>query len=445
MGGIKRLYRIVAVLICLCLLTAQIIPPATVRGADPKAEYEAKLQAAKDKKAEYEKERDNAQKIVDEFASKKADIEAFITELDEQLNEISLKIYDLEQDIEKTEKKLSRTEKALDKATKKKETQYDTMAARIKYIYENGDPSFLDVMLNSTDISDFLNQVEYASDIHDYDNELFDRFKEAEAEETDQKNLLEASLAELEEMKNTYELEKTTSQELMDIKQAEIEKVTEELGIADELLFTYIDSITAEDAEIEKIIEEEEKRVAEEERKRKEEEERLRKAQEAAARKRDRGAVEVELKNYSDEYANIKLTDETDPYNMIWPLPGDHSTFSKFGYRKAPIKGASTYHQGWDIGGEFGAPVVAVLAGTVLAAGNNSSAGNYVSIDHGNGFVTKYCHASRLLVSAGDYVKQGETIMLCGSTGVSTSPHLHFSVMSNGVYIDPDPYIGWLE
>lgn len=441
---IKRLIKLTASVLCLCMLV-QLIPQVHVHGADPKAEYEAKLNAAKEKKAEYEAARDEAQKTVDEFKAKQADIAEFISSLDEQLNEISLKIYDLEQDIAKTEKKLKKTEKALKKATAKKQNQYDTMAARIKYIYENGDPSFLDVMLASSDISDFLNQVEYVSDIHEYDNELFDRFKEAESEENDQKLLLEASLSELEEMKKTQELELATSQELMDIKQAEIEKVTEELGIADELLFTYIDSITAENAEIEKIIEEEEKRVAEEERKRKEEEERLRKAREAAAKKRDSNAANVELKNYSEEYANIVLTDITDPYSMIWPLPGDHSTFSKFGYRKAPIKGASTYHQGWDIGGVFGSPIVAVLAGTVISASNNSSAGNYVKIDHGDGFVTVYCHASRLLVSTGDYVQQGETIALCGSTGVSTSPHLHFSVMSNGVYIDPDPYIGWLE
>ncbi|MCR5830009.1 MAG: peptidoglycan DD-metalloendopeptidase family protein [Lachnospiraceae bacterium] len=440
--------RISAMLIMAALFLSFFAPLSESRAdasSDAKAAYEKKLKEAKEKKQEYEEARKEAEKVVAEFKEKKADIESYIMELDLSLNDISLKLFELQQDIEKTTKKLNKTKKALKKATARKEKQYETMKARVKYLYENGEPTILDVMLESSSVSDLLNNVEYMSQIHNYDNALYDDFKEYEQEEADQKALLEVSLEELKHMEERELVEQGTLEELMELKQQEIEKVTQELGIADELLFDYIDKIASEEENIEQIIEDEEKRVAEEERKRKEEEERLRKEAEARKRREDAAAAAVELKDYSEEYANIVLKEESDPFNMIWPLPGDHSTFSKFGYRKAPTKGASTYHKGWDIGGAFGAPIVAVLAGDVVAASYNSSGGNYVRIDHGNGFMTVYCHCSKLLVAEGDHVLQGQTLALCGSTGVSTGPHLHFAVVSNGVYIDPDPYIGWLE
>ncbi|MCR4720572.1 MAG: peptidoglycan DD-metalloendopeptidase family protein [Lachnospiraceae bacterium] len=442
------LQRITAVIILAALFCTCFVPfsrSSADESSDAKAAYEKKLQEAKERKKEYEDARKEAEATVAEFKEKKADIESYIMELDLSLNDISMKLFELQQDIEETNKKLEKTKKALQRATDKKDKQYETMKARVRYLYENGEPSMLDVVLESSSIEDLLNRVEYLSQIHKYDNSLYDTFKEYEQEEADQKALLEISLEELHQMEDQALAEQGTLEDLMELKRQEIERVTEELGIADEILFDYIDKIASEELEIEQIIEDEQKRVEEEERKRKEEEERLRKEAEARKRREDAAAAAVALKDYSEEYANIVLKEEYDPYSMIWPLPGDHSTFSKFGYRKAPTAGASTYHKGWDIGGQYGAPIVAVLAGDVVIAGYNASGGNYVRIDHGDGFMTVYCHASKLLVADGDHVQQGQTIALVGNTGVSTGPHLHFGVVSNGTYIDPDPYIGWLE
>ncbi|MCR5684573.1 MAG: peptidoglycan DD-metalloendopeptidase family protein [Lachnospiraceae bacterium] len=324
------------------------------------------------------------------------------------------------------------------------------MKARIRYIYENGETSFLDVLLNSANISDVLNQLEYLQDIQAYDNSLLDRYIIAKQEVEDHETLLTASLEELNTLMAQEELERETLSELYDLKAAEIEQLTEQLGIADEYLFTYMSEISSQEVEIGQIIEAEEKRVEEEEKRRKEEEERLRREEEerrlAEQRAAEANRTPTTEKVYDPDAAKyIEQTDETDPYKMIWPLPGDHRTYSKFGYRKAPTKGASTYHQGWDIGGEFGAPIVSVLAGTAIEVSYNSSAGNYVKVEHQKGFVTVYCHLSKQTVNKGDYVRQGQTIGLCGSTGVSTGPHLHFSVKVNDVYVDPDPYIGHLE
>ena len=440
----ERISAILLTVLLVCSCFSPLSMTVADESSDAKAAYEAKLKEAKERKKEYEDAKKEAEETVAEFKEKKADIESYIMELDLKLNDISLKLFDLQQDIEETNKKLEKTKKALRKATERKDKQYETMKARIRYLYENGEPSILDVLLDASSLTDLLNGVEYLSAIHEYDNSLYDSFKEYEQEEADQKALLEVSLEELKSMEESALLEQDTLEELMALKQQEIDKVTEELGIADELLFNYMDLIASEEAEIDQIIEEEQKRIEEEERKRKEEEERLRKEAEAKKRQQDAAAAAVALKDYSEEYASIVLTEETDPFSMIWPLPGDHRTYSRFGYRVAPTKGASTYHKGWDIGGDLGAPIVAVLAGEVAAASYNASGGNFVRIDHGNGFMTVYCHCSKLLVSEGDHVKQGQTIALCGSTGVSTGAHLHFAVVSNGTYIDPEPYLEWL-
>ena len=151
-------------------------------------------------------------------------------------------------------------------------------------------------------------------------------------------------------------------------------------------------------------------------------------------------------KNYVDFVYNFKYAktlDEvrTDINCMVWPLPTDHRIYTYYGYRVAPTKGASTFHEGLDIGGAKGSKIVSVLAGKVVETGYSSSRGYYVEIDHGKGVVTRYLHNSKILVSTGQYVDQGEAISLVGSTGISTGPHLHFSLEINGKNVDPYPYL----
>ena len=121
---------------------------------------------------------------------------------------------------------------------------------------------------------------------------------------------------------------------------------------------------------------------------------------------------------------------------MKWPTDGTTIT-SYFGYRNAPTAGASTNHRGIDIGIPTGTNIYATEAGTVTTAGWSDSAGNWVIIDHGNGYVTKYMHNSALKVAVGEKVEKGQVIALAGSTGISTGPHLHFQIEFNGVAVDP--------
>ena len=121
---------------------------------------------------------------------------------------------------------------------------------------------------------------------------------------------------------------------------------------------------------------------------------------------------------------------------MKWPTDGTTIT-STFGYRNAPTAGASTNHGAIDIAVPSGTNVYAAEAGTVTTAGYSSSGGNWVWIDHGNGYITKYLHNSVLKVSEGDKVEKGQVIALSGSTGISTGPHVHFQVEYNGEKVDP--------
>ncbi len=115
---------------------------------------------------------------------------------------------------------------------------------------------------------------------------------------------------------------------------------------------------------------------------------------------------------------------------------------SPFGRRTDPFNGQLAWHTGVDFAtGEAGEDVIAVAAGVVTAAGERQGYGLTVDINHGNGYVTRYGHAEKLLVDVGEIIQKGQTIALVGSTGRSTGPHVHFEVYKHGRVVDPASYI----
>lgn len=128
------------------------------------------------------------------------------------------------------------------------------------------------------------------------------------------------------------------------------------------------------------------------------------------------------------------------PPTYIKPISGGRLS-SGFGKRKAPKKGASTYHKGVDWATPVGTPVYASSGGTVAKAGWGSGYGYVIYIDHPDGRQTRYGHLSKLLVSAGSTVNQGDKIALSGNTGVSTGAHLHFEILINGSQVNPLNYL----
>ena len=128
-------------------------------------------------------------------------------------------------------------------------------------------------------------------------------------------------------------------------------------------------------------------------------------------------------------------------YGGIFAWPTNGPIVSGFGYRVHPVYGTSRFHAGVDIDGACNQPIVAAEDGTVLSAGSNGGYGNATVIDHGDGLSSLYAHQSSLGVSSGQRVGRGQQIGLVGTTGLSTGCHLHFEVRVNGEPVDPVPYL----
>ena len=150
---------------------------------------------------------------------------------------------------------------------------------------------------------------------------------------------------------------------------------------------------------------------------------------------------EEEARKKAEEAGKAYKTKSLGDISFTWPCPGSSRITSGFGGRSSPTEGASTNHQGIDIGAPTGTDIVAAASGEVVVSTYSYSAGNYIMISHGGGVYTVYMHASKLLASVGQTVKQGQVIAKVGSTGYSTGPHLHFGIRAGGTYVNPRQYV----
>jgi len=155
--------------------------------------------------------------------------------------------------------------------------------------------------------------------------------------------------------------------------------------------------------------------------------------------------LEAELERLEFAFdAMVDVANDRDLESMAFPnrLPVvGRSVNSGFGVRRDPMTGRLARHMGIDIAAPSGTPIRASAGGKVRAAGYRGPYGYVVEIDHGNGLVTRYAHASRLYVRAGDLVMPQQKIAAVGTTGRSTGPHLHFEVIRNGVHVEPRNYL----
>lgn len=418
-----------------------------------KEELEQLLQDAEKRKEDYEKHKQEMQATLEQLQREMDDIIQYIEQLDMELMAVTEHLDSLEIQIAEKEASLEEVQEQLDAAIVAEEEQYATMKKRIRYLYENGNESIWDLLVGADGLADLLNRAEYRSRIAAYDNTLLERYELAKEMTATNKAYLETAIEDLYALKEAAEFERDSYLALSAEKGEQIELYLAQYQISEEMLEQYGEQIANEEVTIEELYRKEEERAKEEDKIRAEEEERIRREEERKRREEEerkrkeeeeRKRLEEQMKQERLNAAvGIELTLETSINKMIWPLPGDGRVYSKFGPRKAPLPGASTYHKGVDIGGEYGAQIVAVLAGTVSRVAYSWDGGNHVIIDHGNGLQTKYLHCSKTLVQQGDFVMQGEVIGLVGSTGVSTGPHLHFGVMINGTHVDPLKYISY--
>jgi murein DD-endopeptidase MepM/ murein hydrolase activator NlpD len=135
---------------------------------------------------------------------------------------------------------------------------------------------------------------------------------------------------------------------------------------------------------------------------------------------------------------NRTLQEQTSPGGK--PSLGGYLS-SLFGYRTDPMSGRKEFHEGLDFAGKQGTPVVAVAAGIITWSGSRYGYGNMIEVSHGNGYITRYAHNNKNLVSVGEKVERGEVIATMGNTGRSTGTHVHFEVIYNGKHVDPKKYL----
>ena len=359
------------------------------------------LQEAQDEKAQLEKALKEAQSTIEDLKDSKGDIESKVTELNQQLIDISARITDLENQLTAKSEDIQETKDELAGAKEREAQQYADMKVRIQFMYENGQTSYLEALLSSRNISEFLNSADYIAQIQSYDRQNLTEFQDSVESIVNLEAQPKQEYTDLEALKSTVESNKATVAAMMRQKESELADISGDIEDAQSDADYYAAEIQAQEELIAAI-----------------------KRAEA-----EKAAAGVEEHPYTGGA-------------FRWPCPSSTRVTSDYGTRVSPMSGASSNHKGIDIGASAGADIIAAADGTVTAASYSSAAGNYVMIDHGGGLYTVYMHASSLLVSPGQTVSAGDVIAKVGSTGISTGSHLHFGVSLNGSYVSPWSYLG---
>ena len=359
------------------------------------------LQEAQDEKAQLEKALKEAQGTIEDLKDSKGDIESKVTELNQQLIDISARITDLENQLTAKSEDIQETKDELAGAKEREAQQYADMKVRIQFMYENGQTSYLEALLSSRNISEFLNSADYIAQIQSYDRQKLTEYQDTVESIVNLEAQLEQEYTDLEALKSTVESNKATVAAMMRQKESELADISGDIEDAQSDADYYAAEIQAQEELIAAI-----------------------KRAEA-----EKAAAGVEEHPYTGGA-------------FRWPCPSSTRVTSDYGTRVSPMSGASSNHKGIDIGASAGADIIAAADGTVTAASYSSAAGNYVMIDHGGGLYTVYMHASSLLVSPGQTVSAGDVIAKVGRTGISTGSHLHFGVSLNGSYVSPWSYLG---
>lgn len=440
--GLRRLTRYVLV----AAISFSLAVPAM---AATKEDVQSEIANLKSQQAELESQLASLKK-------NKTDTETYIAELDDKIKVYLAQLEEVSEQIAATEAEIVLTQENLAEAQADEERQYAALKARIKAMYESGDEDYVQMLLGSGDLKSLLNDQEYISKINEYDHNLLvnlqkirDQIAAYEAELEEQKELQEAQ-------KEQYELEKESLETIVAEKETELIAIGADIDSVSYDITDTQQQIDEENALLQEIIEQERKAAEEAARKKAEEEARRKAAAEEEARRQQAADNSSSSGSYDDDDDDDDYDDSSSSSSssdsssdsgssssstgMIWPV-GSSSITSYFGYRSSPTAGASSYHQGIDIGASYGSSIYAAASGTVTTASYSNAMGNYIVISHGNGVSTVYEHCSALYVSAGDYVSQGATIAAVGSTGISTGAHLHFGVSVGGSYVNPLSYV----
>lgn len=422
----KLRIRVIVTLIVISILTnAFLITYADSSISSQKADIKDKLDDAKDDLNEV-----NAQKEKSE--DKVEDLESKIKSYESQINS-------LEAEIKAKNEEVSQMQKKLDELEAQREKTQKLLDNRLIALYESGETSYLDVLLSSNDISEFLSNYYLVEILTSADKELIETLERDKKQIEATKNELNNSLEEIQAKKQKQEEIKKQLNVAKNKEQEKVDDLTEqshelEQNIADyEKKMKELDAKEKAQEEALKKKYEEAKKKAEAAAKKKAEEEAKKKALEEAKNKQEDGSNSTNEKSTSNSSSSSTSTSSVSSSGFIRPIASTYEIGTKWYYSTGKLHGAVDF----PTKGQIGVPIYAVADGIVVTStwGGSDSYGYYVKIKHYNGLYTLYAHASELKVSVGQEVKQGDVIMLSGNTGNSTGPHLHFEVrVSPGGY-----------
>ncbi len=315
-----------------------------------------------------------------------------IQKLDEKISTAEEELAGQESKIEELRKSISKVEEELDTVTEKYNKQKDLFEQRIVAVYEAGEIQYLDVLLKSTSLTDFISTYYQISEVAQSDEELLDDIEQ-------KKKTIDLSKRKLENEKNS----------LADILETQT-RLTRTLQNTKIIRESFITRLSEEEQEKQKEIDD----------------------YNAQYEEINRQIIASVMEGIDSEYIGGELA---------WPVPGYTRITSEYKMRVHPITGVYKLHTGVDISAPMGANFIAANDGVVIRAEMNGAYGNMVVVDHGGGISTLYAHGSEILVQVGQTVKRGDAVLKVGSTGYSTGAHAHFEVRINGVTTNPLPYI----
>ena len=367
-------------------------------------EKEEAISQAQEQKEQIQANISNIQAMVDDLEDTKDDLQAYVVQLDGNLAQVQSRINELKSLIGEKQEEIEQTQAELEEAQAQEEAQYEALKVRIRYSYEKGEESLLEMLFSADSFGELLNRVGYIRQMNTYDQEQLAIYVKNRELVAACKEALEEEEQVLEEAKAEVEEEEAGLETLIAEKEAQITSFQSDINNKEAAIAEYEADAAEQDAAIA--------------------------ALEAAA---------AEAKKQLEELNKPQVSYDGGMFQM--PLASYKRVSSEYGYRIHPTLGVNKFHNGVDFAANSGTPIMAAYDGTVVGAAYNSSMGNYVMIDHGDGLFTIYMHASELYVSSGQSVSKGETIAAVGSTGRSTGPHLHFSVRLNGEYVNPWNYL----
>ena len=412
----RLIAAIIAGVLAVLMLGSTIVGALSMAMAASKSELNNRLAEIKSQKAEIEAQLAEYEKQKDNYAGQIGTLNNKINLTEQEIDATQEAIDALTDSIEETKANLKQAEKEL----ADKQELFET---RIRVMYENGDTSYMEVVLNSESFGDMLDNIEIVSQIMDYDKGVVAEYTAIRDSIQEMEESLEADRKQQKEYKESLEVEK----EGLEADRADLQAMLAKIENDSEYAQKVSDQLADEQDEISNEIAELSRKEAE-----------------AAARKR----AAASSSSSSSSSRGSSSSSSSSNYSsggsgsLIWPCPTYTYISSEFGGRVSPITGKwQGGHKGMDIASGKGNPVIAAASGTVVKSYLSSSYGNYIVISHGGGLMTAYAHMTRRLVSVGDTVAAGQQIGTVGSTGNSTGNHLHFEVYENGTAVNPRNYV----